>query len=141
MKRTDFVKGWVHHAYWDNDWNCAVTTLLVLGDVFDLDVNDQLLDAALGMHGAGGYRAQCGLVEGGLMFLGVLGRARRMCEDAVVQVCYDYAQAFDGKFGSLVCRELRPDGFAPGQPPHLCEDLTCRAIVFDIDFLRKRLNP
>jgi len=31
----------------------------------------QLLDAAVGMHGAGKYGAQCGLVEGSLMFIGL----------------------------------------------------------------------
>ena len=34
-----------------------------------------MLDAALGMHGAGKYGAQCGLAEGTLIFLGTFGRA------------------------------------------------------------------
>jgi undecaprenyl diphosphate synthase len=39
------------------------------------------------MHGAGGYRAQCGLVEGALMFIGVIGKARGLSNEAVVQAC------------------------------------------------------
>lgn len=134
------VRRRVHRAYWDHDWNCAVTTLRILGEVFDLAIDQQVLDAAIGMHGAAGYRAQCGLVEGALMFLGILGKDRGYPDEAVVETCYRFAETFEGRFGSLLCRELRPEGFKPDNPPHLCEDLTRRAILFDIDFVAERLS-
>jgi len=64
----------VHEYYWRDDANCATTTLKILSETLAVEVCDQVIDAALGMHGAGGYRAQCGLVEGALMFLGIAGR-------------------------------------------------------------------
>jgi hypothetical protein len=86
------VQDRVHEYYWVQDWNCAVTTLSVLAEVFRVTLSDQVVDAALGMHGARGYRAQCGMVEGALMFIGVLGNARGIPQDLTVQACYDYAQ-------------------------------------------------
>ncbi|MGD9028315.1 MAG: C-GCAxxG-C-C family protein [Anaerolineae bacterium] len=130
----------VHEYYWAYDWNCAVTTLRVLAEVFGVTLSDQLLDAALGMHGAGGHRAQCGLVEGALMFPGVLGKASGVADDAIVQACYEYAECFELRFGSLLCRELRPEGFNPRNPPHLCEELTRDAILFDTSFIAGRLE-
>jgi hypothetical protein len=129
------VEDRVRECYWNHDWNCAVTTLRVLSEVYDVPLNQQILDAAVGMHGAGGYRAQCGLVEGALMFVGVTGRAQGLADGAIVERCYSLAQAFQTLFGSLLCRELRPGGFSPDDPPHLCEDLTRRAILFNIRFL------
>jgi hypothetical protein len=32
------------------DWNCAVTTMLVLGEVFDVAPGDQVVAAAVGMQ-------------------------------------------------------------------------------------------
>lgn len=139
MDQTTWVHGWVHDAYWNQDLNCAVTTLHTLGKVFAVPVEEQVLGAALGMHGVGGYRAQCGLVEGGLMFIGLLGRARGVDDDVAIGWCRDSAEAFETHFGSLLCRELRPEGFKPDNPPHLCEDLTGRAILFTINFLNGEL--
>jgi len=135
LDRLALVHQRVHEYYWKRDWNCAVTTLLVLGEVFDVAIGDQVLAAAVGMHGAGGYRAQCGLVEGALMFIGIIGQKKGLAEDAIVQACYDYGERFETRFGSLLCRELRPEGFGPDDPPHLCEPLTRDAIVFDIQFV------
>jgi C_GCAxxG_C_C family probable redox protein len=125
----------VHEYYWQYDWNCASTTLRILAEDFGVELHEQVLDAALGMHGAGGYRAQCGLVEGALMFIGVIGKARGLSNEAVEQACYAFAQQFENRFGSLLCRELRPQGFHPDNPPHLCEGLTRDAIEFDIVYI------
>lgn len=140
MDREALVHDRVHEYYWAYDWNCAVATLRVLAEVFHLRLSHQVLDAALGMHGAGGYRAQCGLVEGALMLIGVLGKAEGLSEDAIIQACYDYAEQFERGFGSLLCRDLRPDGFKPESPPHLCEKLTRDAILFDISFVSDLLE-
>jgi hypothetical protein len=130
----------VHEYYWRYDWNCAVTTLRVLAEVFEVPLTDQVTAAAVGMHGAGGYRAQCGLVEGALMFLGIIGQANGHPEKATIQACWDYAQQFEIRFGSLLCRELRPEGFGPDNPPHLCEALTRDAVSFDIQFVSDLLG-
>jgi hypothetical protein len=135
VNKETLVRDRVHQYYWAYDWNCAVTTLRVLSEVFGVKLSDQILHAALGMHGAGGYRAQCGLVEGALMFVGIAAKAKGLSDDAIVQACYDFAEQFELRFGSLLCRELRPEGFKPDNPPHLCEELTRDAILLDISLI------
>ena len=111
-----FVDDEVHRHYWDHDDTCAVTTLIIASRLFKTPLEPQVGEAALGMWGAGGYRAQCGLVEGALMFIGVLGGRRGLNRSEISRLC----KSFAGEFGSLICRELRPQGFTPGQPaPHL----------------------
>jgi hypothetical protein len=139
MELRELVRDRVHDYYWDHDWNCAVTTLRILSEVFEVPLNRQVLAAAVGMHGAGGYRAQCGLVEGALMFIGVAGQAWHLTDETVVKACYDFAERFEKRFGSLECRQLRPEGFEPENPPHLCEELTRNAILLDVRFVADRL--
>lgn len=131
------IKERVHELYWKHDVNCARTVLHCLGELFDLTIERQTLDAAVGLHGAGGYGAQCGLVEGALMFIGVYCGNAGKNEKDIAGLCYRYADAFTGAFGSLLCRDLRPGGFAPSDPPHLCESLSCRAVAFAYDFIRR----
>ena len=58
----------VHDLYWNSNINCARAMLACLGEAFGVTVAPQTFHAAVGMHGAGRFRAQCGLVEGALMF-------------------------------------------------------------------------
>lgn len=136
----NYVKNRVSTYFHINDYNCARTDLLILAEYFKLTLGNQVLDAAVGMHGAGGYRAQCGLVEGTLMFLGVAGAEKGITEEEIVSTCYDFGEAYEREFSSLQCRILRPGGFNEDDPPHLCEDLACRSTIFSIDFVEKRLQ-
>ena len=133
----NLIKQRVHDYYWHDDVNCVTTTLKILAEKFQLDLNPQIFDAAIGMHGAGGYRAQCGLVEGGLLFLGIIGRARKMPDELIIELCREYASRFEEQFSSLLCRELRPEGFGDHLPPHLCEPLSCRTVLFTAEFIEK----
>jgi len=67
----DIIKEKIHQLYWDLNFNCARTMLTCLSELFHFPISNQTMNAAIGMHGAGGFRAQCGLVEGALMFIGV----------------------------------------------------------------------
>jgi hypothetical protein len=125
----------VHRHYWDRDDTCAFTTLSIVSKLFAAPLESQVMDSALGMWGAGGHRAQCGLVEGALMFIGILGSRQGLNRDQISVLCKSYAQGFEKQFGSLICRELRPEGFAPDNPPHICEDLSRRAIRFTTSFI------
>ena len=125
----------VTEYYWKDDKNCAIASLKVLAEIFEIELNKQVLDAAIGMHGAGEYGAQCGLVESLLMFLGIFGKANGFSEKEIIDLCRDYAGQFEDKFGSLECRVLRPEGFEPENPKHICESLTCEAVEFAIDFV------
>jgi C_GCAxxG_C_C family probable redox protein len=140
MDRNEFVCQRVSECYRQRDFNCTNTTLHILAEHFELELADQVIDAGVGMHGAGGYRAQCGLVEGALMFTGILGKARGWSNKQVAAACHAFAQQFEDRFGSLLCRELRPEGFGPDNPPHLCEPLTCDTTLFALEFLTRQVE-
>ena len=57
----EYITNRVHELYWEKDMNCARTTLLCLSELFEVAIEPQIMWSAVGLHGAGGYRAQCGL--------------------------------------------------------------------------------
>ncbi len=129
----------VHDYYWKDNINCAMTTLKILGEIFSIDLAPQVLNSAIGLFGAGGYQAQCGLVEGALMFIGIFGKAKNYTDDAIKEKCYSFAEQFEKEFGSLICKVLRPEGFKPENPPHLCEELSKKAILFSVNFIEEMM--
>lgn len=129
----------IHSLYFDKDFNCARTMLICLCENYGIAPLQQTLDAAIGMHGAGRFRAQCGLVEGTLMALGICGSARGLPPKATAALCFSFAEQFTARFGSLLCRDLRPGGFQPSDPPHACEALTAEAGAFAAAFMEAHL--
>lgn len=136
---TEFLNKRVHQYYWKYDLNCATVVLKNLSETFGVPLDHQVLDAALGMHGAGGYRAQCGLVEGTLLFMGIFGRKCNISDKKIVELCRLFAETFEDEFTSLLCRKLRPEGFSTDNPPHLCENLTIRANALSISFIKEKV--
>ena len=130
----DAVQQWacerVHQCYWQNDWNCARTQLVLQCEAAQLSLPALWAEAMAGLHGAGGYGAQCGLVEGMLVFLGLQGALAEESAEEISLRCRDFAAAFEARFGSLLCRKLRPQGFPQDGPSHACETLTAQAAVF-----------
>jgi C_GCAxxG_C_C family probable redox protein len=135
MQYRDYIKERVHSLYWNDDLNCATTSLLIFSEIFHINLNSQIIAAAIGMPGAGQYGAQCGLVEGGLMFIGIQGKEKGLEHKDIVKKCNNFAKGFEDEFGSLNCRDLRPEGFKSDNPPHLCEEITKKAILFAMKFL------
>lgn len=131
----ELIQTRVHEYYWEADLNCAATMLKILGEIFGVTLDPQVIAAATGMHGAGKYGAQCGLVEGSLMFAGIYGEQLGLGAERIAALCNDFASRFEARFGSLRCRELRPQGFRPEDPPHLCEGKTRIAVNFTADFI------
>jgi len=70
------------------------------------------------------------------MFLG-LRYAREKGADYTAHLCKQLAAEFEKRFGSLLCRELRPEGFKKENPPHLCKPLSVKVIIFLIRFIKK----
>jgi len=130
------IREWVRRLYWDQDVNCAGTMLRCLGKLFSVELEDQTLRSAVGMHGAGGYRAQCGLVEGALMFIGICATGQGKSDGEAAKICFQFAGVFEERFGSLRCYDLRPGGFTADDPPHACENLTVEAILFTYDYMK-----
>ena len=135
MNCEEFIRERVHSFYWDENINCAGTTLRILAEKFSVVLDPQIQDAALGMHGAGKYGAQCGLVEGTLMFIGIMGKREGLSDEDIIDFCRAFAEAFEERYGSLLCAVLRPEGFGQDNEPHLCEDITCRAVSHSIGFI------
>ena len=92
--------------YWKDDIKCAMCTLKILGEVFLIDLTSQVLDSAIGLNGAGNYQAQCGLVEGTLMFIGILDKYRKVPYETIKKLYYSFAEKFEKEFGSLVCKRF-----------------------------------
>ncbi len=136
MNEKQIIINHVNHSYRNEKINCATTILKLLGNSFNIPFSDQVIHAASGMHGAGRYGAQCGLVEGTLMFLGIYGSLNQWDKGQLDSYCSRFAGAFEKRFGSLSCSILRPEGFHDSQPPYLCMDLTIKASEFTIDHLK-----
>lgn len=130
----DIIREKVHRLYWEIDINCARTALTCLSELFHISVSKQTMNAAIGLHGAGGYRAQCGLVEGTLMFIGIYLADQGKTDEEISKVCYQFAEIFTARYGSLDCFDLRPNGFTDNDPPHACEKLTGDAILYAYQF-------
>jgi hypothetical protein len=69
------------------------------------------------------------------MFIGVAAKEAGGSDEDAARRCRDFAAAFERRFGPLRCAVLRPEGFDPANPPHLCEGLTREALAFAIAFL------
>jgi len=124
----------VHDYYWNDDFSCAITTLKILSEIYRCDLQPQVMEAAYGLN-AGRLASQCGLVEGALMFIGVYARQRGYDGTAITELCHKFSRNFQAEFGSVLCKELRPEGFSLDNPPHLCENLTKRAVTFSVRFV------
>lgn len=140
MNQKEFIDDKVQEYYWEKDLNCATTTLKILAELYGVDLNRQIIDAAAVMHGAGGYGAQCGLVEGTIMFLGLAGKPQGMNNEEICLQCREFARGFTDRFGSLTCSVLRPQGFHPDNPPHLCAGLTRQAVAYSAEMAGKALT-
>jgi hypothetical protein len=139
LEMSNIVKDLVHRHYWENNDNCAVTSLSILGDYFGVEINQQTLSALTGMNGAGKKGAQCGLIEGTLSFIGIVGKKMNYSNFEIESLCHRFADQVEVKKGSLLCKQLRPQGFSVDNPPHLCEKITVDLICFSIQFIESYL--
>lgn len=126
----------VHDYYWNEDVSCTITTLKILSEIFHCELDPQVIEAAYGLN-AGRLGSQCGLVEGTLMFIGVYGKDKGLDSQEIAGLCHKLSSEFQDQFGSVLCKELRPQGFSIDNPPHLCEQLTKSAVVFVTEFIFK----
>ncbi|MFC1616497.1 C-GCAxxG-C-C family protein [Patescibacteria group bacterium] len=139
MKKSDLISQKTADCSQIENINCAQTTLKVLSDIFNVQLETQTFIAATGLNGAGEYGAQCGLVDGTLMFLGIIGNIQALSKEKIAEMCRTFAEEFEARFGSLLCVELRPEGFKEDNPPDLCNSRICEAIHFAYKFIEKQI--
>ncbi|MEE9442834.1 MAG: C-GCAxxG-C-C family protein [candidate division Zixibacteria bacterium] len=130
----------VHHLFWDKDWPCVPAVLTIYKEIFKADINDDVIAASRGLNGGGQYGAQCGLLEANLMFIALLGKERDYTQEQINELCAEFSGCFEKKFKSLLCREIRPEGFVPENPPHLCETRTVDSMLFALEFYGDKMN-
>lgn len=137
---TVVINARVHDYYWEEDLSCTITTLKILSELFHIRLDRQVMDAAFGLN-AGRLGSQCGLVEGALLFIGIYGQQQGLTPQGITALCHQFSSNFQTEFGSVLCKELRPQGFNPTNPPHLCETITKRAIAFSAEFIAEKALP
>lgn len=133
------IEARVHACYLEKDLSCIMTTLRILSKVFHTEIQPQLFSAAYGLN-AGRLRSQCGLVEGALLFIGLYAQQKEIAPSNIADLCRKFSADFQAEFGSVLCKELRPEGFSPDNPPHLCENLTKRAVWFAAEFVADEIG-
>jgi len=138
MSIEEYIQKKVYSYYWDEDVNCATAMLKILSELHGINLDLQVVNSAIGMHGAGCFGAQCGLVEGSLMFIGIWGKEKGLSTEKIVDLCYCFANEFEQRFSSLLCKQLRPQRFKSDNPPHLCEKITNQAIKFTAEYLGEK---
>lgn len=129
------VRDVVQEGFFTREEDSAVTVLRGLGEVFDTALSPQLLQAAAAVSGAGCSGAQCGIVEGALLFIGLYYGAKGKTAAEIAAVSRAFAAAYAEKWGSLRCAELRPGGVHEDDPPTLCAGLTLEGIIFTREFI------
>lgn len=135
----ELINSRVHDYYWNEDLSCAVTTLKILSELFYPNLHPQVIEAAFGLN-AGRFGSQCGLVEGALLFIGSYGSYRNMNKENITAICHEFCRKFQARFGSLLCNELRTQGFSPDNPPHLCENITKKAVAFSAQYILEEMG-
>ena len=125
------------HNYYHNDkkYNCAKTLLAILGEKENIEISEQVYAAATCMNGLGRSGAQCGLVEGAAMFIGIYYSHKGLEAFKIYPICQEFAQNFTTDFSSFLCSELMPNGFNNVDDKNLCRYLMLKAITFTTDFI------
>ncbi|MGC9358391.1 MAG: C-GCAxxG-C-C family (seleno)protein [Anaerolineae bacterium] len=114
MDRGALIRQRVDEYFASGKYNCTMTVLAVLSEIFEIPVGPQTMGAGQCLPSAGGTGGLCGLVSGMLMFLGVWGHEEGFHRQALQPGCLRLMEAIEGRFGSTLCTELRPaDGCAP----------------------------
>ena len=137
-----YIEETTHEHYHVSGVPCAVSTLTMLSHIFGVELHEQVYQSALGMVGAGKYGAQCGLLEGGMMFLAIYGQQNGLVKKDIFELTYKMTETFENSMGSIVCKGLRPYPFTPEDAPkHLCEPVTVKGVTLLVKFLQDVVEP
>ncbi len=90
-------------------YNCTMTVLAVLFEVYEMPPDPRLLGAGQCLPGVGGSGGLCGLVSGTLIFLGVWGYERGLHRSLLSPGCALVVESVRARFGSTSCALLRTE--------------------------------
>ncbi len=63
-----------------------------------------------------------------------------MNKENITAISHEFCRKFQARFGSLLCNELRTQGFRPDNPPHLCENITKKAVAFSAQYILEEIG-
>lgn len=102
------LKDRVRYYYAEQDMNCSESLLYGANDVYELGIDEKGLRIMAAFGGGMGIGSVCGAITGALATLSVM-----FCEEKahdtpeLKQICKDYFAAFEKKYGSRICTELK----------------------------------
>lgn len=79
----------------------------------------------------------CGAYEGVLAFVRDYAEQKGLESDALIK---DFRSVFSCQYRSVICSDLRPEGFRKNDPAHICAPYMLDIILFTYDYLLKREN-
>lgn len=118
-------------AYRVKGYNCAQCLLVSFPDISGLD-DEAALKTAIGLGGGCGCGEICGVLSAMALLRGMASPGGPADKVAVYADMKGLHQAFAGRFGSVVCRELK----APGKAVS-CNDLIYQGIEMFHNFLSR----
>ncbi len=122
--------------FMEEEINCGLTMTRCLSEFFQLPVHQQVYDAVNGIMEHRAKRVQCGLYKGAMAFLGIYCTARNYDRNQLNAATLAFAEAFEQKFGSIRCYDLRPEGFEPDNTHAPCRELVPEAVVFAAAYIK-----
>ena len=130
MASSEWLQEQVRLYFTSGKYNCTMTTLKVLTEVFEVPLHPQVLDAARMAPGAGGTGGLCGLATGALMFVGLWSAQQRIPRDRLRPLTQGMMAEIRERFGSMQCEVLEGD----------CSQLAVEMLDFLIPYLRQALD-
>lgn len=116
--------------------NCGLTMMHCLSDFFNLPVHEQVYASVNGIMEHRDKRHHCGLYKGALMFIGIYGTEKGWDRDKINANTLMLAQAFEERYHSLNCYDIRSASFAENPEHNLCHSLAEDAVLFAASIIK-----
>lgn len=108
------LKDYIGKYYFDQNYNCAETILRAGNEYYDLGLNDRDM-IMVGAFGAGVQCGNtCGAILAGASILSMKYVEAKAHESADIKpVVTKLIRLFNLKYGSTLCKDIKPQSFAP----------------------------
>ncbi|MFA6521623.1 MAG: C-GCAxxG-C-C family protein [Candidatus Gracilibacteria bacterium] len=120
-------------------YNCGEAVVRVLSRELDLEVSNDVLKISAFTNGGGQAGGQCGILNGGLIILSLMcGRySNDTSREPLQSLARKLTREFEDKFKSLLCREIRSEGFNASQLESICNKRIVEGVGFLLDFFKR----
>lgn len=123
------IKSLIQKYAGKQEMGCSATVLSVLSDLFNIKVEKQVMACLIGMEGGSNFKNDCGLLDGSLMFIGIMLSQQGLPEPLTKGICRQFTGSFEIEFGeSSVINSCSNEG--------TCLSLTPENIFFVYKFIK-----